>query len=106
VLLLPHFDCYVVGAHPRERFLPAVWAERGLPRGTASQLPVLLVDGVVGGLWHRRRTGRKLEITVEPFGRLTAAQRRAVEAGAARIGAILEAAVTLAFGPVASRPHL
>jgi len=106
VLLLPHFDCYVVGAYPRERFLPAVWAERGLPRGTASQLPVLLVDGVVGGLWHRRRTGRKLEITVEPFGRLTAAQRRAVEAGADRIGAILQTAVTLAFGPVPARPHL
>jgi hypothetical protein len=106
VRLLPHFDCYVVGAHPRARFLPPVWAERGLPSGTAAQLPVLLVDGAVGGLWHRRRAGRRLEITVEPFGRLTARQRREVAAEADRVGAILEASVTVTFGPVPARPHL
>jgi hypothetical protein len=106
VRLLPHFDCYVVGAHPRDRFIPPVWAERGLTKGTAATLPVLLVDGVVGGLWQRRRAGRTLEITVEPFGRLGARQRKAAETEAARVGDILGIPVTVAFGPVSARPHL
>ena len=73
--------------------------------GTAATLPVLL-DGVVGGLWHRRRSGRQLEITVEPFGRLTTGQRRQVQAEAERVGAVLEAPVIAAFDPVPARPHL
>jgi len=106
VRLLPHFDCYVVGAYPRDRFIPPVWAERGLTRGTAATLPVLLVDGVVGGLWHRRRSGRRLEVTVEPFRRLTARQRGQVEVEAARVGEVLETPVTVTFGSVPARPHL
>jgi len=86
--------------------MPPAWAERGLTPGTAATLPELLVDGVVAGLWQRRRSGRKLEITVEPFGRLTARQRRQVDAEAGRVGEILEAAVTLTFGAVEARPHL
>jgi hypothetical protein len=104
--LLPHFDCYVVGAHPRDRFIPPAWAERGYTKGTASTLPVLLLDGVVGGVWQRRRSGRTVSIMVEPFGQLTAAQRSQVGAEADRIGEILEAPISLTFGAVSARPHL
>jgi Winged helix DNA-binding domain len=106
VRLLPHFDCYVVGAHPRDRFMHPQWAARGLTAGTAATLPALLVGGVHGGLWHRVRRGRKVEITVEPFGRLGAAGRRRIEAEADRIGAILECSVSVEFGAVPARPHL
>lgn len=106
VALLPHFDCYVVGAHPRERFLHPEWARRGLTRGTAATLPVLLVDGVLGGLWQRRRRGRAVEITVDPFGPLTAAQRAAVADRADRVGEILGLAATVHFGRTEARPHL
>ena len=47
--LLPYFDAYAVGCHPRERLFPGAAAERALARGQAGNRPVLLVDGVVAG---------------------------------------------------------
>jgi hypothetical protein len=43
---------------------------------------------------------------VESLVRLSAGQRAAVQAQAARIGEILEAPVTLSFGAIRRRPHL
>ena len=50
VLLLPYFDSYVVGSHPRDR----LFLERRQPCTRCirpgRQLSILLVDGVVGGV--------------------------------------------------------
>jgi hypothetical protein len=68
IRLLPYFDAYAVAGQPRERLYPGAAAARALtPAGQAGNYPVLLVDGVVGGVWHQRRSGRKLAITVEPL---------------------------------------
>jgi len=67
--------------------------------------PVLLVDGVVGGIWHQRRSGRKLAITIEPLREPTAQQRRELDDEAALVGAVMEAAPTLTIGPVTVGPH-
>ena len=41
----------------RDRLYPGPAAARALtPSGQAGNYPVLLVDGVVGGLWHQRRS--------------------------------------------------
>ena len=78
IRLLPYFDAYVVAAQPRERLYPGAAGTRALsPSGQAGNYPVMLVDGVVGGVWHQKRTGRRITITVEPLVPLTAAQRRA-----------------------------
>ena len=72
VRLLPYFDAFVVAGQPRERLYPGAAATRALtPSGQAGNYPVLLVDGVVGGVWHQRRSGRKLAIIVEPLRELT-----------------------------------
>src|SRR5919202_1720900 len=57
VRLLPHFDCYAIGCYPRKRLLPATWGERVPPRTTPSQLPLLLVDGIVAGVSPRATKG-------------------------------------------------
>jgi hypothetical protein len=106
IRLLPYFDAFVVASQPRERLYPGPAATRVLtPAGQAGNYPVLLVDGVVGGLWHQRRSGRKLTITVEPLGELTATQRRQLEDEVELVGAVMEAKPTLTVGTVTVGPH-
>jgi Winged helix DNA-binding domain len=89
VRLLSHYDVYVVACHPRDRLIPEQ-RERIFFRGAGPQ-PSLLVDGNVAGVWTRNRRGKRVEILVEPFRRLTRAQRAEVTDEAARIGAMLGA---------------
>ena len=106
IRLLPYFDAFVVASQPRERLYPGAAATRALtPAGQAGNYPVLLVDGVVGGVWHQRRSGRKLAVTVEPLRELTAAQRRQLEDEVELVGAVMEAKPTLTVGTVTVGPH-
>lgn len=81
VSLLPAFDQYVVAAprderattHPERIYRPGGWFS-----------PVLLVDGVMVGIW-------KLEdgvVSIEPFGKLGKAVREAAEHEGARLGEV------------------
>jgi hypothetical protein len=105
VHLVPQFDCYVVGSFPRQRLIPPS-APPELQRGTAAPYAVMLVDGVIAGLWERRKRGRDLEIRVGPFSSLDTAMQEQVEQQAQRIGEILETKVVLSFGDVQPRGHL
>jgi hypothetical protein len=85
VRLLPAFDHYVVAA-PRdvEAVLPSAF--RGLvyrPQGWLS--PVLLVDGVIAGVWAQN--GGVVEIT--PFRPVSAGVRDAAETEVERLGAFV-----------------
>lgn len=103
--LLPYFDPYVVGAHPRSLLFPGA-AERALNRGQAGTRAVMLVGGTVAGIWHYRRSGRRIEVTAEPFTPLTARLRRRLDDRVGRVGEILEATPTLHVGEVTSGRHL
>jgi Winged helix DNA-binding domain len=106
IRLLPYFDAYLVAGQPRERLYPGAAATRALtPSGQAGNYPVLLVDGVAGGVWHQRRSGHKLAITVEPLRELTASQSRQLDDEAGLVGAVMEATATLAVGTVTAGPH-
>jgi len=106
IRLLPYFDAYVVAGQPRERLYPGAAATRALtPTGQAGNYPVLLVDGVVGGVWHQRRSGRKLAITVEPLRELTAPQRRQLDDEISLVGAVMQATPTLTVGTVTAGAH-
>jgi hypothetical protein len=105
VRLLPYFDAYVVGSHPRELVYPGQAAERAMAGGQAGNYPVLLIDGTVGGVWHQRRSGRKLNITVEPLRELTNAQRQELDEQVERIGEILEGKPQLTIGNINTGGH-
>jgi hypothetical protein len=106
VRLLPYFDAYTVGCQPRERLFPGRAAQRALtPSGQAGNYPVLLIDGIVAGVWHQRRSGRWLEITVEPFEQLTAKERRDLDEQVERMGAFLNAHPRLTIGTVTTGAH-
>ena len=106
VRLLPYFDAYVVAGQPRARLFPGAAATRALtPSGQAGNYPVVLIDGIAGGVWHHRRTGRRVEITVEPLGELTPTQRHELEAEVALVARVLEADPVLKIGTVTVGAH-
>ncbi|MGW3283322.1 winged helix DNA-binding domain-containing protein [Streptomyces sp. NPDC001002] len=105
VRLLPYFDAYAVAAQPRELLFPGAAYRRALAGGQAGNFPVLLVDGVVAGVWHQRRRGRRTTVTVEPLGRLTAGQERELGERVRRVGEVLEAEAELVVGEVTAGPH-
>jgi winged helix DNA-binding protein len=105
VRLLPHFDAYGIACHPRELLFPGRAGERALARGQAGNYPVLLIDGTVAGVWHLRRSGRTLEITVEPLEPLSAKRRGELDEEVERVGEILEGTPRLTIGQVTVGPH-
>jgi len=97
IRLLPAFDQYVVAATKQaEHFLDGDHSARIYrPQGWLS--PVLLVDGVMGGVWSHERNGKRLAVAVEPFGRLTKARRAAVGAEAERLAGFLGGELSVEF---------
>ncbi len=81
--LLAHYDVYVIACHPRGHLIP-LEKERIFLRG-AGPNPALLVDGRVAGTWSRTARGKRMEIRVEPFIRLTRTHERALRDEAARV---------------------
>ncbi|MGW6733165.1 winged helix DNA-binding domain-containing protein [Streptomyces sp. NPDC055013] len=106
VRLLPYFDAYAIAAQPRQTLFPGEAYQRALAGGQAGNFPVLLVDGVVAGVWHQRRQGRRTTVTVELIGRrLTARQERELGEQVERVGEVLEAKAELVVGKVTVGPH-
>ncbi|MDA0636240.1 winged helix DNA-binding domain-containing protein [Nonomuraea sp. MCN248] len=105
VRLLPYFDAYLVAGRPRELLYAGEAARRALAGGQAGNYPVLLVDGQVAGVWHQRRSGRRIEVTVESLAELTADRLSALEGQVERIGGILEGTPRLTVGPVRVGAH-
>ena len=103
--LVPYFDAYTVGCHPRDLLFPATAATRALTRGQAGTFPVMLVGGTVAGVWHHRLSGRRARVVVEPFESLTTSQRDELDEQVARVGDILEVKPELTIGTVTVSAH-
>ncbi|MFE6188612.1 winged helix DNA-binding domain-containing protein [Streptomyces sp. NPDC056465] len=105
VRLLPYFDAFTIASRPRERLFPGAARERALAGGQAGNFPVLLVDGTVAGVWHQRRSGKRIAVTVEPLRPLNAGRTRALEAQVEQLGRVLEGTPELTVGEVTVGAH-
>jgi hypothetical protein len=91
VRLLPQYDAYVIAAGQRELMQPPEIkprlspAELGRFEG-ATGLRVVLIDGVIAGMWDRIARGTDLTLRVTPFRRLRQNEVALLAAEAARIG--------------------
>jgi hypothetical protein len=94
VRLLPRFDDYLLGWRGRDLILDPRFARR-IQAGGGWIHPAVVVDGRVAGTWRSRRAGGRLELTVEPFGRLPRGTRPGLEAEAADLGRFLGAEAVL-----------
>ena len=101
--LVPQYDCYVLGSNPRQRILSETGRRRIFAYGRgrfegAAGLPVLLIDGMVAGIWERRAHGKRIDLRVEPFFSLHPVQLEALEAEAERLAEFLDARTILSIG--------
>jgi hypothetical protein len=78
VRLLPMWDSTVLAYADRSRVVSDADRARVIARN-GDTLPVFLVDGVVAGRWWANAAGGRTRIELEPFRRLAAADRRALE---------------------------
>ena len=89
VRLLGRFDDYLLGWKGRDLILDPRFAGR-IQAGGGWIHPAVVVDGRVAGTWRARRTGDRLDVTVEPFGgRLPPGTRPGLEAEVADLGRFL-----------------
>ena len=100
VRLVPRFDCYVIGCHEpgwqRDLLIPHAAGNRVFAGG-AGPFPVVLLDGLVAGLWERRRRGTEILVEVDEFGGEIAKRADQVEREATRVGELLGARATLSL---------
>ena len=96
-VLVPGFDQWVVGAARGEAALldPAEKARVYRQAGWISA--ALLVNGRIEGVWRHERRGRRLEVELEPFGRLPAWARRGAEQEAERLRDFFGGELTLSW---------
>jgi hypothetical protein len=104
--LLPHFDQFVVGSHPREQLIPPGSPVAVASPGTAAPLAVLLLGGQVAGVWQRQAKGKRLLVRVDSYVGLSRRQKMALTEQATRVAEILELSLELEFGAVPLRKHL
>jgi uncharacterized protein YcaQ len=93
--LLPAFDQWTIGATRRHpAFLdPRQHARIYRPQGWIS--PVLLVNGRLVGVWRHARKGGRLQVELEPFGRLPGWARAQLDAEAERLAVFFDAELEL-----------
>jgi winged helix DNA-binding protein len=82
VRLLPEFDNLLVADADRTRLMSD--ENRKRIRFSGFVEPAVLVDGMVRGRWKLRWAREKATVSVEPFARLSTADREAVAAEATR----------------------
>jgi uncharacterized protein YcaQ len=98
VRLLPAFDVYIVGTRPKESLVQKPREDRVF-RKAGWISPVVLVNGVVEGVWEHERVKNRLSLTVQPFGRLAAEERKQIAAEADRLGRFLDTPASVAYTP-------
>lgn len=94
VRLLPEYDPYVMGFREREQLVPPAAKAQVAAHGKgrlegAAGTPLLVVDGLAAGIRRRRKTAKRIELTVELAGKLTRARAAGPAEEAERLGAFL-----------------
>lgn len=89
IKMLGAFDPYLLGYRTRELGVGPELLKRVHPGGGIIR-PIILVDGQAVATWARKRSGRKLTITVSPFESLSDEVRAGIDGEVEDIGRFLE----------------
>jgi len=101
IRLLPLFDVYVldIGRAGEPILSKQHWKRVFRQQGWTTA--VVLVDGIIKGLWDYKTKGAQTTVTVEMFDPPAKPIQTGIEAEAARLGGFLNTAVALEYGPIA-----
>ena len=97
VRMLPGFDMWMIGAARDAAALLDPAEKKRVYRNQGWISPVLLVNGRMDGVWKHERKGRRLTVTIEPFGKLPKWARKEAEAEAERLRAFLGGELELSW---------
>jgi hypothetical protein len=95
VNLLPAFDPYVLGYYDRRYLVPEAYRDEVYHGGQT--VPVLMVDGLVAGVWRYERKGDRLYLNIKPFEPFEPAILRLVAKEAEDIGRFLDLSPSVVY---------
>ena len=96
VRLVGAWDAYLLG-HGDRRLILDPRRARTVNRGGGWLHPVVLIGGRVRGVWRTERKGRRVALTVRPFGPVPREARDGIRSEAEDVGRFLGEPVDLAF---------
>lgn len=96
IRLLPSFDSYLLAHREKDHLLSAQHYKR-VYRNQAWISPVVLIDGEIAGVWSHKLQSKKLLVNIDPFGKLSKAQRAGIEQEAASLALFFKAELDLHF---------
>ena len=94
IRLLPNFDSYLLAHREKDHLLSAQHYKR-VYRNQGWISPVVLIDGAIAGVWSHKLQGKKLLVDIEPFGKLSKAQRVGIEQEAESLARYFQSALEL-----------
>jgi uncharacterized protein YcaQ len=96
IRLLPHFDSYLLAHREKEHLLSAKHYKR-VYRNQGWISPVVLINGAIAGVWSHKLQGKRLQVEIEPFGKLNKAERSGIEREAKHLAQFYESNLDLRF---------
>jgi uncharacterized protein YcaQ len=96
VRLLPIFDSYLLAHRGKDHLLSAQHYKR-VYRNQGWISPVVLINGAIAGIWLHKLQNKRLLVKINPFGKLTRAQRAAIEREAVALATFFESKLHLEF---------
>jgi hypothetical protein len=96
IRLLPIFDSYLLAHRDKDHLLSPKHYKR-VYRNQGWISPVVLIDGAVAGVWSHKLKGKKLLVEIEPFGKLSKAERAGIEREVERLALFFQSESTLEF---------
>jgi hypothetical protein len=104
--LVPQYDCYVLGSYPREPIVSDelkafLWTLGKANYEGAVGHSLILIDGIVAGVWQRQQRGKRMEVRVLPVTPLSARHREQIDDEVDRLARFLGTKVECSIIPPA-----
>jgi uncharacterized protein YcaQ len=96
IRLLPNFDSYLLAHREKDHLLTPKHYKR-VYRNQGWISPVVLINGAVAGIWSHKLQNKKLLVNIEPFGKLSRADRVGIEREAESLAIFFESKLEFQF---------